>query len=86
MPWSGLTCDEKDRLLATVAVADDNLHDNGGIEAPASILRTEYETLALGEWVTSRRDDVEDYEEAGHTTSEGARSAVVAYWKDGSGD
>jgi hypothetical protein len=37
-----------------------------------SILRTEYETPALGEWVTSRRDDVEDYEEAGYTTSEGA--------------
>jgi hypothetical protein len=35
MPWSGLICDEKDRLLATVAVADDDLHDNGSIEAPA---------------------------------------------------
>ena len=35
MPWSGLICDEKDRLLATMAVADDNLHDNGSIEAPA---------------------------------------------------
>jgi hypothetical protein len=51
-----------------------------------SILWTEYETLALGEWVTSRRDDVEDYEEADHTTSEGAQSVVVAYWKEGSGD
>jgi hypothetical protein len=79
IPWSGLTCDEKDRLLATVAMADDNLHDNSSIEAPASILRTEYETLALGEWVTSRRDNVEDYEEAGYMTSEGARSVVVAY-------
>lgn len=27
--------------------------------------------LALGEWVTSRRDDVEDYEEPDYTTSEG---------------
>lgn len=44
-----------------------------------SILWTEYETLALGEWVTSRRDDVEDYEELDYTTREGAQSAVVAY-------
>lgn len=51
-----------------------------------SILRTEYETPALGEWVTSRQADVEVCKEADHTTSEGARSAVVAYWKDGSGD
>jgi hypothetical protein len=49
MPWSRLTCDEKDWLLVTVAIADDNLYDNGGIKAPTSILRTEYETLALGE-------------------------------------
>ncbi len=32
---SGLTCDEKDRFLPTVDVADDNLNDNGSIEAPA---------------------------------------------------
>jgi hypothetical protein len=51
-----------------------------------SILWTEYETLALGEWVISRRDDVEDYEEADYTTLEGAQSIVVAYWKDGSSD
>ncbi len=51
-----------------------------------SILRTEYETPALGEWVTSRQADVEDCVEADHTTSEGARSAVVAYCQDGSGD
>jgi hypothetical protein len=51
-----------------------------------SILRTEYETPAVGERVTSRQADVEDGEEADHTTSEGARSAAVAYWKDGSGD
>jgi len=50
-----------------------------------SILRTEYETPAVGEWVTSRRADVEDSREADHTTSEGARSAAVAYWKDESG-
>ena len=36
---SGLTWDEKDRLLPTVAVADDNLHDNGSIEAPAEHYR-----------------------------------------------
>ena len=29
---------------------------------------------------------MEDYEEADHTTSEGARSVIVVYWKDGSGD
>ena len=51
-----------------------------------SILQTEYETPAAGKWVTSRQADVEDGGEAGHTTSEGARSAVVAHWKDGSDD
>jgi hypothetical protein len=51
-----------------------------------SIIRTEYETPALGEWVTSRQADVEDCKEADHTTSKGARSAVVVYWKDGSCD
>jgi hypothetical protein len=51
-----------------------------------SILWTEYETPALGEWVIRREADVEDGEEAGHTSSEGARSAVVAYWKNGSGN
>ena len=51
-----------------MAVADDNLYDNGSIEAPAEHPMDEYETLALGEWVTSRRDDVEDYEEPDHTT------------------
>jgi hypothetical protein len=51
-----------------------------------SILRTEYETPAAGEWVTSRQADVEDGGEADHTTSEGARSTAVAYWKDASGD
>jgi hypothetical protein len=50
------------------------------------ILRTEYETLAVGEWVTSRQTDVEVGTEAHHTTSGGARSAVVAYWNDGSSD
>jgi hypothetical protein len=35
MPWPGLICDEKGRFLPTVAVADDNLHDNGSIAAPA---------------------------------------------------
>ncbi|KAH6667260.1 hypothetical protein B0J14DRAFT_659238 [Halenospora varia] len=49
-----------------------------------SILQTEYETPAVGEWVTSRQADVEDGMEARHTTSGGARSAVVAYWNDGS--
>jgi len=44
-----------------------------------SIIRTEYETPALGEWVTSRQANVEDGGEADHTTLEGARSAVVAY-------
>jgi hypothetical protein len=47
-----------------------------------SILPTEYETQALGEWVTSRQSDVEDCTEADCTTSEGARSVIVAYWKD----
>jgi hypothetical protein len=51
-----------------------------------SILRTEYETPAVGEWVTSRQADVDSGKEAGYTTSEGARSAVVTYRKDGSGD
>jgi hypothetical protein len=51
-----------------------------------SILRTEYETLAAGEWVTGRQADVEDYEEVYHTASEGAWSAVVAYWEDVSSD
>jgi len=43
-----------DRLLPNVAVADDNLHDNDSIEAPAEHPWTEYETPALGEWVTSK--------------------------------
>jgi hypothetical protein len=37
-----------------------------------SIIRTEYETPALGEWVTSRQANVEDSGEADYTTSEGA--------------
>ncbi|KAG4432844.1 hypothetical protein IFR05_011683 [Cadophora sp. M221] len=49
-----------------------------------SILRTEYETPAVGDWVTSRQADVADGTEARHTTSEGARSAVVACGNDGS--
>jgi hypothetical protein len=44
-----------------------------------SILHTEYETPALGEPVTSRRVDVGYCVEAGHTTSERARSAVFVY-------
>jgi hypothetical protein len=51
-----------------------------------SILRTEYETPAVGEWVTSRQANVEDGREADYMTSEGARSAALAYWKDRSGD
>jgi hypothetical protein len=51
-----------------------------------SILQTEYETPAVGEWVISRQADVEDGTEVRHMTSEGARSAVVAYWNDGSSD
>jgi hypothetical protein len=51
-----------------------------------SILRTEYETPAVGEWVTIRQADVDGWMEADHTTSEGARSAAIVYWKDGSGD
>jgi hypothetical protein len=50
------------------------------------ILWTEYESLALGEWVTSRQADVEDCVEVDHTTLEGARSVAVVYWKDGSAD
>lgn len=38
-----------------------------------STLWIDYETLALGEWVTSRYNDVEDCVEADHTTLEGAR-------------
>jgi len=53
---------------------------------PLSILRTKYETPAVGEWVTSRQADMEDGTEARHTTSGGVRSAVVAYGNDGSGD
>jgi hypothetical protein len=51
-----------------------------------SILQTECETPAVGEWVTSRQSDVEDGTEARHTTSGGARLAVVAYWNDRSSD
>jgi hypothetical protein len=51
-----------------------------------SIPWTEYETPVLGEWVTSRQTDVEDYVEADYTTSGGARSAVVVYWQDRSSD
>lgn len=35
-----------------------------------SIPRTEHETPALGEWITNRQADVDDCEDAGHTTSE----------------
>jgi hypothetical protein len=65
-----------------VAVAGDNLHDNGIIEASVKHLTTEYETPAVGEWVTRRQADVEDGTEARHTTSKEARSTVVAYWND----
>jgi hypothetical protein len=51
-----------------------------------SILWTEYEMPALGEWVIRRQADVEDGKEAGHTSLKGARSAVVVYWKNGSGN
>ena len=44
-----------------------------------SILGTEYETPAVGEWVTSRQADMEDCREADYTTSEGAQSMVVIY-------
>ncbi|KFZ19864.1 hypothetical protein V501_00438 [Pseudogymnoascus sp. VKM F-4519 (FW-2642)] len=50
-----------------------------------SRLWIEFETPAARVWVTSRRADVEDGMEARHTTSGGARSAVVAYWNDGTG-
>jgi hypothetical protein len=46
-----------------------------------SILQTEYETPAVGEWVTSRQADVKDGIEERYTTSGGARSTVVAYWQ-----
>jgi hypothetical protein len=87
MPWFGLTCDEKDRFLPNVAVADDNLHDNGSIEASAEHPPDRIRNAGGGEnGVTSRQADVEDGGVADHTASEGARSAAVAYWKDGSGD
>jgi hypothetical protein len=35
MAWSRLIYDVKDRLLPPVAVADDHLHDDDSIEAPA---------------------------------------------------
>jgi hypothetical protein len=35
MPWSRLICDVKDRLLPPVPAADDHLHDDDSIEAPA---------------------------------------------------
>jgi hypothetical protein len=35
-----------------------------------SILQTEYETPAVGEWVTSRQSDMKDGTEARHTTRE----------------
>ncbi|PMD15658.1 hypothetical protein NA56DRAFT_709785 [Hyaloscypha hepaticicola] len=34
-PMEEMPHDDKDRLLPTVTVADDNLYDNGNIEAPA---------------------------------------------------
>jgi hypothetical protein len=37
-----------------------------------SIIRTEYEMPALGEWVTRRQANVEDCEKADHMTLEGA--------------
>jgi hypothetical protein len=49
-----------------------------------SIIWTEYETPALGEWVTSRQVNVEDGSKVDHTISEGTRSVIIAYWKDGS--
>jgi hypothetical protein len=60
-----------------VAAASDNLHDNGIIKAFAKYLTTEYETLAVGEWVKSRQADAEDGAEARYITSNGARSPVV---------
>jgi len=35
MPGSRLICDEKDRSLSNVAVADDNPHDDSSIKAAA---------------------------------------------------
>jgi hypothetical protein len=51
-----------------------------------SILRTEYETPAVGEWVISRQANVDGWIEADHTTSEGARFTAIIYWKDRSND
>ena len=67
-----------------MAAASENLHDNGIIEASAEYPTTEYETPAVGEWVTSRQADVEGGVEVRHTTSKGARSPVVASWNDAS--
>jgi hypothetical protein len=47
LPGPRLICDEKDRFLRNVAVADDHLHNNGIIEASGEW--TEYELLAVGE-------------------------------------
>jgi hypothetical protein len=38
MPWSRLIYDEKDQLLATVAVADNSLYDNSSIKAPTKYI------------------------------------------------
>lgn len=85
MPWSGLSCDEKGRFLAAVAVADDHLHNNDSIEAPAEypMDRIRFRTAAVGERVTKLAANVEDGTEAGHTTSDGARSAVITYILEG---
>ena len=70
-----------------MAVADDDLHDNGIIEASgehppdrirnASGGRTGSRVGRLMWTVVGRQDRM---------TSEGAQSAAVAYWKDGSDD
>lgn len=67
-------------------MADDNLHNNGSLKASTEYSIDRIQNAAVGEWVKSRQTNVEDGEEADHTTSEGASSAVVTYWKDGSAD
>jgi hypothetical protein len=71
IPASRLICNEKDRFLPDMAMADNDLHENGNIAGSPEHPTDRIRNAGVGRMID-------------HTTSEGARSAVLAYWKDGS--
>jgi hypothetical protein len=58
-------------------VADDHLHKDDSIKAPAKHPIDRIRNASVREWVTSWRANIDGSIEAGYATWEGARSIII---------